>query len=101
MLAEFASAFGDADRVVVTDIYAAREKDTLGIRASHLVEKMSHPGVVHIGDLADVTTWLEKQLEPGDVLITMGAGDVWRVGEGVPASITRRNERSGEESRSA
>jgi UDP-N-acetylmuramate--alanine ligase len=81
LLAEFAGAFHDADIVIVTEIYAARESDTLGIASEDLVNAMSHPGVMHIADLDEATTWLAEKLVPGDVVITMGAGDVWRVGE--------------------
>ena len=81
LLAEFAGAFDDADGVVITEIYAARENDTLGVASEDLVNTMSHPGVVHIADLNEATEWLAGKLVPGDVVITMGAGDVWQVGE--------------------
>ena len=85
LLGEFASAFGDADRVVVTAIYPARERDTLGMRARDLVEMMDHPHSTHVADLGEAATSVANQLASGDVLLTMGAGDVWRVGEGVLA----------------
>jgi UDP-N-acetylmuramate--alanine ligase len=94
LLADFANAFGDADRVIVTSIYAAREHDTLGLESGDLVKMMGHPGAVHIADLTEATTWLARQLAPGDVVITMGAGDVWRVGEDLLA-ILGREERAG------
>jgi UDP-N-acetylmuramate--alanine ligase len=81
LLTEFANAFDDADGVVVTAIYAAREDNTLGVASEDLVKMMSRPGVVHIADLNDATEWLARQLRLGDVVITMGAGDVWQVGE--------------------
>ncbi|HEM61243.1 MAG TPA: UDP-N-acetylmuramate--L-alanine ligase, partial [Chloroflexi bacterium] len=81
LLAEFATAFDDADRVIVTPIYAARERDDLGVQTSDLVEAMSHPQVTHLSALSQVAPWLSRELSPGDVLITMGAGDVWTVGE--------------------
>ena len=87
LLADFASAFGDADRVIVTSIYAAREHDTLGLESGDLVKMMDHPGAVHIADLTEATARLASQLRPGDVVITMGAGDVWRVGEDLLAIL--------------
>ncbi len=92
LLAEFAAAFDDADRVVVTAIYAAREQDDLGISANDLVEMMTYPEALHIADLSEAGATVSKKLEPGDVLITMGAGDVWRIGEEVLASLKHRAE---------
>ncbi len=87
LLPEFAAAFDDADRVIVTAIYAAREANSLGISADDLVRKMSHSRVEHIPNRSEVGSWVRDQLEPRDVLITMGAGDVWRVGEDVLALL--------------
>ena len=92
LLAEFAAAFDDADRVVVTAIYAAREQDDLGISANDLVEMMTYPEALHIANLSEAGATVSKKLEPGDVLITMGAGDVWRIGEEVLASLKQRAE---------
>jgi UDP-N-acetylmuramate--alanine ligase len=90
LLAEFAAAFEDADGVVVTAIYAAREQDNLSIGATDLVGTMTHPQAIHIADLSEASAWVTTKLERGDVLITMGAGDVWRVGEEVLANLHRR-----------
>jgi UDP-N-acetylmuramate--alanine ligase len=95
LLSEFATAFKDADRVIVTSIYAAREKDTLGICSSDLVSMMNHPGAQHIANLSEATALLAKELVPGDVLITMGAGDVWRVGEELLATLGHEDNHSG------
>lgn len=92
LLAEFAAAFDEADRVIVTAIFAAREQDDLGISANDLVEMMTHPEAVHIADLSEASARVSKKLEPGDVLITMGAGDVWQAGEEVLASLKQRAE---------
>lgn len=85
LLSEFATAFDDADQVIVTPIYGAREHDDLGVRSSDLVEAMSHPRVIELCDLSQVASWLSQRLSPGDVVITMGAGDVWTVGEALLA----------------
>ncbi len=94
LLAEFAGAFDDADRVIVTEIYGARESDTLGIESAALVQLMSHPGAVHIADLREATSWVGDQLTAGDVVITMGAGDVWQAGEELLALLAREDTRS-------
>jgi UDP-N-acetylmuramate--alanine ligase len=95
LLSEFATAFDDADRVIVTPIYGAREHDDLGVQASDLVEAMSHLQVTRLPDLSQIASWLSHRIAPGDVVITMGAGDVWTVGEellSLPESEGRSDE---------
>jgi UDP-N-acetylmuramate--alanine ligase len=87
---EFAKSFDDADQVVVTDIYPARESDNLGIDSQGLVAAMSHPGAHYVGALSDVITILSQKLRRGDLLITLGAGDINEVGERVLARLKRR-----------
>ncbi|MBI2865045.1 MAG: UDP-N-acetylmuramate--L-alanine ligase [Chloroflexi bacterium] len=81
LLDEFAKCFDDADLVVIADIYASRERDTLGISSADLISAMRHPNVRHIGVLKDIAEWLIGSLEENDVLLTLGAGDVGKVGE--------------------
>ncbi|MFQ6058905.1 MAG: UDP-N-acetylmuramate--L-alanine ligase [Anaerolineae bacterium] len=90
LLDDFARAFDQADHLVVTAIYAAREHDDLGISSADLVARMSHPHVRHIADLREAATYLAHRIRPGDVLLTLGAGDVWRVGEEVLAILRER-----------
>ena len=80
LLDDFAASFADADHVVVTGIYAAREFDDLGVSAADIVARMAHPDVRHIADLRDAAGYVIHRLQPGDVLLTLGAGDVWKVG---------------------
>jgi len=81
LLREFAQALALADHVVVTEVYAAREHDTLGVSGAHIVARMSHPDARFVPDLEAAAGELVAWLQPGDVLLTLGAGDVWRVGE--------------------
>jgi len=90
LLSDFAASFGDADQVVVTDIYPARESDDLGINSQKLLAAMNHQGVHYIGALSDVVVMLCQQLRGGDLLITLGAGDIYQVGEEVLARLKRR-----------
>lgn len=90
LLSEFAASFGDADQVVVTDIYPARETDDLGVSSQALLATMNHPGTHYVGALLDVVTMLSQQLRGGDLLITLGAGDIYEVGEKVLARLKRR-----------
>lgn len=87
LLEEFAASFADADHVVVTDIYPAREFDDLGVKAADIVARMDHPDARHIADLDDAVAYLLSRLQPGDVLITLGAGDGYKVGETILAEL--------------
>lgn len=80
LLPEFAAAFDDADVVYICDIYPARETDDLGMHSRRLVAAMAHPAVHYGGSLAQTATLVAAELRPGDVLITLGAGDVTTLG---------------------
>jgi UDP-N-acetylmuramate--alanine ligase len=83
LLREFARSFDLADHVLVTDVYAAREDDTLDVHSRQLVARMNRPDVRYMGDLDRAAEILAAELQPGDVLFSLGAGDVWQVGEQV------------------
>ncbi|MBS1252465.1 MAG: UDP-N-acetylmuramate--L-alanine ligase [Anaerolineales bacterium] len=93
---DFANSLTGADHVVITDIYAAREQDTLGIHSQDLVSRMrsepaggDYESLMHIASLEDAATHVADHLTPGDVLITLGAGDVWKAGERVLELLAR------------
>ena len=83
LLNEFSEAFYSADNVIVTDIYAAREKDTGEINSSMLVDKLKKNNVnaVYIKDFDDIVDYLNENVRDNDLILTMGAGDVYIVGE--------------------
>jgi UDP-N-acetylmuramate--alanine ligase len=87
LLSEFAASFADADHVVVTDIYPAREFDDLGVSAADIVARMRHPDARYIPGLNNAADHLFDHLKAGDVLITLGAGDGYKVGEDVLAKL--------------
>jgi len=93
LLEEFATAFYGADQLLVMDIYAASEpKDPL-VSAEKLAEAVrshGHRGVEYVGRADKALERLNKILKPGDVVFTMGAGDVWRVGERLLAGRSER-----------
>jgi len=93
LLDEFACSFADADHVWVTDIYASREKDSLGISALDLVQRLraQHPDVHYCATLDECSAHLAESLQPGDVLLTLGAGDGYRVGESVLAALAKHD----------
>ena len=82
-LEEFAEALSEADLVVLADIYAARETDTLGISSSDLAEALKKRGadVWYFPTFPEIEDFLQKKCFSGDLLITMGAGDVVNIGE--------------------
>jgi len=81
LLADFARAFGVANHVVVLPIYPARETDTLGISGADVVAAMEHPDARYEASLDEALVLLGTEVGPGDVVLTLGAGDGYRVGE--------------------
>jgi len=83
LLSQFASALGKADSVVVTDIYAAREKRDPSISADMLADKICrfNRNTRYLSKFKDIAGELKKNTGPKDVIITMGAGDVFHVAE--------------------
>jgi UDP-N-acetylmuramate--alanine ligase len=81
LLDQFAAAFDDADHVIVTAIYASRERNTLGISNRDVVAAMHHPDARAIDGLDEVAQYLRKNMRPGDVVITFSAGDAKKVSE--------------------
>ncbi|MCS6963190.1 UDP-N-acetylmuramate--L-alanine ligase [Thermoflexus sp.] len=81
LLKEFAQAFEDADHVILTPIYAARETDTLGVSSQDIVQQMIHPDARHFPDFDTAIAYLKEHIRPGDVVLTLGAGDGYRIGE--------------------
>jgi len=82
---EFAEAFELADHLVLAEIYAAREKNIYKISSLQLRDKIleTHPDkdVIFIDNFEDIAKYVEDHAEPGDLAITMGAGDIYKVGE--------------------
>ncbi len=90
---EFAQAFDQADKVFVTDIYAAGERPVPGVSGEALAEaiaRQGHRSVEFIADRDELTQRLSQSVAPGDVVITLGAGDINRVLAGVERAITAR-----------
>lgn len=81
---EFGGSFGDADVLVVTDVYPAREEPISGVSGALIAdaaEKAKHKEVYYIPDKREIPQFLRKKAKSGDMVITMGAGDIWKVGE--------------------
>ncbi|MBR4972068.1 MAG: UDP-N-acetylmuramate--L-alanine ligase [Oscillospiraceae bacterium] len=76
---DFVRELKKADVVVLAEIYAARERNVLGISSQDLQQNI--PGAVYCATLPQVTEYLASIAQPGDVILTVGAGDIYRAGE--------------------
>lgn len=83
LLDEFAESFYAADKVIVTDIYAAREPDPGDISSKNIVEKLYQNNVdaMYMPTFEEITEYLRENLRENDLLVTCGAGPVNKVGE--------------------
>ena len=79
LFGDFVEELGKSDVLVLAEIYAARERNTIGISSNDLAKQI--PGSIYCETLPDVTKFLRETVKPGDVVITMGAGDIFRAGE--------------------
>ncbi len=83
LLPQFAEALAIADKVIVADIYAARELDIYGISSADLAEKVRELGTdcLYLPTFGDIEEHILANAAPGDLVITMGAGNIVQVGE--------------------
>ena len=80
---DFCSAFNDADLVFLTDIYAAGEEPIAGATSEKLAEAVrahGHPDVTWVGKRTDLLEPMLARLQPGDIVLTLGAGDITYTG---------------------
>jgi len=91
---QFSRAFPEADEVIITDIYSpAGEQQIEGITSAKLVELIrqnSNPNVCHIPTKEEVLDYLQGRVKPGDLVITMGAGDIWKAADGLAKALKAR-----------
>jgi len=85
LLAEkFGKAFFDADCVIINDIYSANESPISGISGETIfkeVKKSNHRQIKYLPSKDDILSYLSEIVQPGNIIITMGAGDIWTVGQ--------------------
>jgi UDP-N-acetylmuramate--alanine ligase len=79
LLNDFIEQLSKADVLIVAEIYAARERNTVGISSRDITDEI--PGSIYCKTLQDVATELGRLASPGDVILTIGAGDIFRAGE--------------------
>jgi UDP-N-acetylmuramate--alanine ligase len=85
LLDSFAESFKDADKVIITDIYAAREKDNGLIHSKDLVNAIIDKGsdAIYLGSFDEVENYLLDNVKENDILLTMGAGNVYMIGDSI------------------
>ena len=76
---DFVEQLKRPDIVVLAEIYAARERNTIGISSKDLQAQI--PGSHYCKTLPEVTDWLKENVQPRDLVLTVGAGDIYRAGE--------------------
>jgi UDP-N-acetylmuramate--alanine ligase len=98
LLEQFSRSFAEADEVIITDIYSpAGEKQIEGIHSKKLVEMIatnSNPNVRYIPAKEEALKEMITQVESGDLVITMGAGDIWKVADGLAKTLRERYKQS-------
>ncbi len=90
---DFGKSFFHSDVLVVTDVYPAREQPIAGVSGelvARAAREHGHGKVIYIEDKSKVTTFLAAQVQPGDLVITLGAGDVYRIGEHLLTLLQKR-----------
>ncbi|WDZ92575.1 UDP-N-acetylmuramate--L-alanine ligase [Nocardiopsis sp. HUAS JQ3] len=87
---EFAAALGLADEVVVTEVYAAREDPEPGVTAELITSRVAHDRVWYVPGRDDAVLRVAELARPGDIVLTMGAGDVTELGPRIVEALARR-----------
>jgi UDP-N-acetylmuramate--alanine ligase len=90
---EFGRSFFNADVLVLTDVYPAREEPIQGVNGeliANAAKEFGHKQVHYVPDKKAVPAFLLSIVQPGDIVITMGAGDIWRFGEDFIAQLKAR-----------
>jgi len=90
---DFITAFNDAEKLVLTEIYPAGEEEMEGVSGEVLysaIKDHGHKDVTYVPALADVAARLEEVVETGDMVITLGAGNVWTAGVSLLEMLKKR-----------
>ncbi len=90
---DFAKAFFNADMLVLTDVYAAREAPIDGVNGKMLADlarQYGHRNVHYVADRKEVAGFLAGKVREGDAVVTMGAGDIWRCGGALLEELEQR-----------
>ena len=93
-LREFAASLALADRVIVTDIYAARDSDIdkVSVSSLDLVRELCGTGidVCYLKKISEIVNSLQRNVKNGDIVMTMGAGDIWKAAYGLKSCLREK-----------
>lgn len=96
LLAEkFGKVFFDADCVIINDIYSANESPISGISGETIfkeIKKTNHGQIKYLPSKDDILSYLYEIVQPGDIIITMGAGDIWTVSQELAKQLKKTKE---------
>jgi UDP-N-acetylmuramate--alanine ligase len=101
LMDELAGSFAGCDRVYILDIYGASEQPIPGVTSERLVGRMHELGTSsarHAPSEEHLLQELVREAQPGDLIITIGAGSVWKIGEGLAKKLGDRRKESGDRS---
>lgn len=91
---EFGRSFLNSDVFICTDVYPAREEPIEGVTGeliSNIAKKFGHKNVIYVKDKNDVPKVLSEIKKDGDIIITMGAGDIWKYGQAFVEKLKEAN----------
>ncbi|MCE9624497.1 MAG: UDP-N-acetylmuramate--L-alanine ligase [Deltaproteobacteria bacterium] len=91
---DFTQAFGDADRVFLTEIYAAGEDPIIGVSSRALCDAMNQEKVAYHADKKTLFSAVLEQCQPSDVLLTLGAGDITKLGHDLAKALKKNKKRA-------
>ena len=87
LFGDFVHELQRPDITILAEIYGAREKNTIGISSKDIADSI--PGAIYCPTLADVTAKLKELARPGDLILTVGAGDIYQAGEALVQEATQ------------
>ncbi|KPJ65007.1 hypothetical protein AMJ44_11495 [candidate division WOR-1 bacterium DG_54_3] len=84
---QFGKAFADADKIIITDIYAASEKPIPGISGKTIADGISDKEVLYVPRKEKIAEYLMQDIREGDMILTLGAGDIYTIGKEILARL--------------
>ena len=87
-LDDFAKALSAADVVAVSDIMGSREINTYGVSSQQITDKI--PGSHYLPTFADITDFVVNEAKPGDIVLTMGGGDIYKCARMIKAALEKK-----------
>ena len=91
---DFAKSLTNADLLFITDIYGAREKPIEGISSKIIVDEcknIGHKNIIYIPKVEEIPNTIIDHINPNDIIITMGAGNIWRQCEQIIQKINNES----------